>query len=93
MKNCGKYKENLNVTGKVIREKRIEKNMSLEELSGKLLLKGVNIPITSLYRIENNQRTVRDYEICALARVLEIEVLELLQPFLDIFDNKKTNLC
>lgn len=93
MKNCGKYKENLNVTGKVIREKRIEKNMSLEELSGKLLLEGVNIPITSLYRIENNQRTVRDYEICALARVLEIEVLELLQPFLDIFDNKKTNLC
>ncbi|MBR2290167.1 MAG: XRE family transcriptional regulator [Clostridia bacterium] len=84
MKNSGKYKENfLNVIGPVLRAKRLEKNISLETLSSKLLLLGINIPITCLHRIENNQRTVRDYEICALAIALEIDVKELLQDFMD----------
>ena len=82
MKNCGKYEDNLNVVGPILREKRREKNISLEALSSKLLLLGINIPVTSLHRIENNQRTVRDYELCALAKVLDISVLDLLNPFI-----------
>ena len=65
MKNCGRFDNNLNVIGPILREKRMEKKMSLETLSDKLLLLGINIPVTCLHRIENNQRTVRDYEICA----------------------------
>mgnify|MGYP000329071352 CR=1 FL=1 len=61
MKNCGKYQDNLNLIGPMLKEKRIKKGMSLETLSSKLLLLGINIPVTSLHRIENNQRTVRDY--------------------------------
>lgn len=80
MKNCGKYEDNLNVVGPILREKRKEKNISLEALSSKLLLLGINIPVTSLHRIENNQRTVRDYEISALAVVLDIDVNDLLGP-------------
>lgn len=80
MKNCGKYEDNLNVIGPILREKRKEKNISLESLSSKLLLLGINIPVTSLHRIENNQRTVRDYEISALAVVLGIDVTDLLGP-------------
>ena len=45
-----------------------------------VLLLGINIPVTSLHRIENNQRTVRDYEISALSVVLDIDVSELLGP-------------
>lgn len=82
MKNCGKYENNLNIVGKVLREKRLEKNMSFDKLSSKLLLLGVNIPISCLHRIENNQRTVRDYEICAIAQVLDIDIKELLGPFI-----------
>ena len=85
MKNCGKYNDNLNVIGPILRQKRIEKKMSFEALSAKLLLLGVNIPVTSLYRIENNQRTVRDYEICALSVVLNIDVTELLNPITEKF--------
>ena len=85
MKNCGKYENNLNVIGSILREKRKEKNMSLEALSSKLLLLGINIPVTSLHRIENNQRTVRDYEICALAVVLNIDVTDLLDPITQKF--------
>lgn len=85
MKNCGKYNDNLNVIGPILRQKRIERKLSLESLSSKLLLLGVNIPVTSLHRIENNQRTVRDYEICALSVVLNIDVSELLNPITEKF--------
>ena len=82
MKNSEKYKDNLNITGKILRAKRIEKNFSLDKLSSQLFLLGINIPITCLHRIENNQRTVRDYEICAIAQVLDIDVKDLLDPFI-----------
>lgn len=82
MKNSEKYKDNLNITGKILRAKRIEKNFSLDKLSNQLFLLGINIPITCLHRIENNQRTVRDYEICAIAQVLDIDVKDLLDPFI-----------
>lgn len=85
MKNCGKYKDNLNLIGPILRKKRNECHMSLEMLSSKLLLLDVNIPVTSLHRIENNQRTVRDYEICALAVALNIEVSELLDSITNMF--------
>lgn len=85
MKNCGKYEDNLNLIGPIIREKRKEKKMSLESLSAKLLLLGVNIPVTSLHRIENNQRTVRDYEICAISVALKINVTDLLDPITNKF--------
>ena len=85
MKNAGKYENNLNLVGPIINQKRIEKGYSLEKLSSKLLLLGINIPVTCLHRIENNQRTVRDYEICALSVALEVEVSELLKPIIEKF--------
>jgi len=78
MKNCAKYENNL--IGPIIKQYRIAKWFSLEQLSAKLLLIGINIPVTSLHRIENNQRTVRDYEICAFSIVLNVSVSELLDP-------------
>ena len=69
----------------VLKKKRLEKKFSLEALSNKLLLLGVNIPSSCLYRIEHNQRTVRDYEICAIAVVLNIDVSELLGPITEKF--------
>ena len=85
MNNCGKYNDNLNLIGPILREKRIEKKISFETLSSKLLLLGVNIPVTSLHRIENNQRTVRDYEICAISVVLDVDVNDLLDPITNTF--------
>ncbi len=85
MKNSGTYEGNLNVIGNILKEKRKEKKLSFEQLSNKLLLLGINIPITCLHRIENNQRTVRDYELCALSVALDIDVKELLNPFIEEF--------
>lgn len=77
MKNSGKYENNLNIVGKTLKEIRIKKGISFEKLSNGLLLLGINIPVTC-----NNQRTVRDYELCAIAKVLDINVLDLLNPFI-----------
>lgn len=87
MKNSNKYENNLNIIGPILREKRKEKNMSFEKLSDKLLLLGINIPVTCLHRIENNQRTVRDYELCALSIALDIDVKDLLNHFLNNLNN------
>lgn len=82
MKNSSKYENNLNIIGSILREKRKEKNLSFEQLSNKLQLLGVNIPVTCLHRIENNQRTVRDYELCALSIALDIDIKNLVNPFI-----------
>ena len=87
MKNSNKYENNLNIIGPILREKRKEKNISFEKLSDKLLLLGINIPVTCLHRIENNQRTVRDYELCALSIALDIDVKDLLNNFLNNLNN------
>ena len=89
MKNSNKYENNLNVIGPTLRQKRKELNMSFEKLSNKLLLLGVNIPVTCLHRIENNQRTVRDYELCALSIALNIDITELVNPFIDNLKNSE----
>lgn len=88
MKNSNKYENNLNIIGPILRQKRKELNISFEKLSNKLLLLGINIPVTCLYRIENNQRTVRDYELCALSIALNIDILDLLNPFLKNFNKE-----
>ena len=91
MKNSNKYENNLNVIGPTLRQKRKELNMSFEKLSNKLLLLGVNIPVTCLHRIENNQRTVRDYELCALSIALIIDIKELVNPFINNLKNSEKN--
>lgn len=91
MKNSNKYENNLNVIGPTLRQKRKELNMSFEKLSNKLLLLGVNIPVTCLHRIENNQRTVRDYELCALSIALNIDIKELVNPFISNLKNSEKN--
>ena len=86
MKNCGKYQDNLNLIGPMLKEKRIKKGMSLETLSSKLLLLGINIPVTSLHRIENNQRTVRDYERGGFIVALDLDIEELFNPVIKKLD-------
>ena len=89
MKNSGKYENNLNIVGPILREKRKEKNLSFEQLSNKLQLLSINIPVTCLHRIENNQRTVRDYELCAFSIALDIDIKELINPFINTLKNSE----
>lgn len=65
--------------GKVLKKYRIEKNLSYEKLSAKLELMGISIHKQSLYDIENNKRTVKDYELFGIAYVLGVDINELFE--------------
>ena len=65
--------------GLKLKEYRTKKNLSYEQLAAKLELMGISIHKQSLYDIENNKRTVKDYELFGIAYVLGIDVNDLLK--------------
>lgn len=77
MSFVNKFDGNLNVIGRLLKKYRVEKRLSYETLSAKLELMGISIHKQSLYDIEINKRAVKDYELFALARILEVDVNEL----------------
>lgn len=74
-----KFNGNMNVIGKLLKKYRIKKGLSYEQLSTKLELMGISIHKQSIYDIENNKRTVKDYELFGIAHVLGIDVNDLLE--------------
>ena len=70
MKNNRNNKYFLNISNKKIKKHRLEQKISLEKLSLKLMLMGIDISPQSLHHIEANKRTVTDFELCAIARCL-----------------------
>lgn len=78
-----KYENNLNVIVDNLKELRKSKNISLSALSNKLMLMGVDISKQSLYRIEQNKRSVRDYELSSIAISLGVKTDDLLKDFIN----------
>ena len=79
MSLIAKYNGNMNVIADLLKEYRTKKNLSYEQLVTKLKLMGISIHKQSLYDIENNKRTVKDYELFGIAYVLGIDVNDLLK--------------
>ena len=78
MSLIARFDGNMNVIGGLLKGYRMEKDLSYEKLSAKLELIGISIHKQSLYDIENNKRTVKDYELFGLAYVLGIDINDLL---------------
>ena len=79
MSLIAKFNGNMNVIGRLLKEQRLKEGLSYEQLANKLELMGISIHKQSLYDIENNKRTVKDYELFGIAYVLGIDVNDLLQ--------------
>ena len=78
------YKElegKLNVTGKNINRIRLEKNLSAQRISDKLIMIGIDIHRQAIYDIESGKRTVADYELAAIAEILEVTPNDLLSAY------------
>ena len=73
------YFNNKNVTGELIRKHRQLKHLSQEKLCVKLALLGITLYSSDIYSIENNLRTIRDFELIAICKILNIDFLELNQ--------------
>lgn len=66
-----------NVVGDKVKRYREEYNMSQKELAEKLEMEAVYICRGSISRIERHERTVTDYELEAMARVLKVKIDDL----------------
>lgn len=66
-----------NVVGDKVKKYRIERHMSQKELSEKLEMKAIYVCRGSISRIERHERTVTDYELKAMAEVLNVSIQDL----------------
>ncbi|MGA3326117.1 MAG: helix-turn-helix domain-containing protein [Terriglobia bacterium] len=69
-----------NIVGGRVAEARanFEPSLTQDALSGKLARLGIQLDRAAIAKIENNYRYVLDYELKALAEVLDVEVNWLL---------------
>lgn len=73
----------MNLIGGRLRELRIERKLSQQELSNRLEMLAIYICRGSISRIEDKQRTVTDIELYGLARVLNVRIEALFEKELD----------
>ena len=68
----------MNLIGENVKKQRQKLKMSQQLLSNKLELLGVYICRGSVSRIEDLSRTVTDIELYAIAKVLKVDISELI---------------
>lgn len=71
-----------NITGEIIKENREKQKISRIQLSNKLELLGIYLDRNEIRLIENNELMIKDFELIALAKILNID----LNKFKNIFD-------
>lgn len=72
-----KYEDKSNVIGNIIKKYRTDKKLSKAELSRQLQLHAVYIDRIQIYRMETGQMIIKDFELIALCKVLNIPFSEL----------------
>lgn len=83
MNNITKFNGKLNILGKKIKYYRENNGLSLSQLSNKLMLVGIDIPKSSLQRIEVGGRIIKDYELIGFAKVFKVTPDILLEDFME----------
>ncbi len=73
----GKPTDRCNICGKNVRRLREERKISQDQLAAKLQTEGLGVNQNSISRIETGKRVVADFELKALAAVLNVEINEL----------------
>lgn len=84
--NVKRYNNKLNVISNNVRKYRESKNLSLDKLSDKLQLMGIDIPKPSLQNIEKGKRIVKEYEFYALCKALNVSMEKMLEDFIEEID-------
>lgn len=72
-----KLNNKLNIISKNVKKYREEKGLSQPDLCRELALIGVTMYNSDVYEIEYGLRTVKDYEVYAIAKVLKITLEQL----------------
>ena len=77
MKNST-FNNNTNIVGINLKRYRELNNISQEQLCNKLALLGITLYKNDIYRIENNKRIVKDFELWGIAKTLNLKIEDLL---------------
>ena len=75
-----KYNNSYNIVSKRLKYLREKANISQEQLSNKLSLLGITLYQSDIFKIEHNERTVRNFELWGICSVLNISAEELFEP-------------
>lgn len=75
-----------NVISKNVIKYRTLRGLSQPDLCRELSLLGINMYNNDIYRIEHNKKSVKDFELYALAKVLKVSVNDLLEGIDDMFN-------
>lgn len=89
--NFNKYDDNFNIIGKNLIKLRKDKDISQEQLSNKLALLGITLYQSDIFKIEHNERTVRDFELWGISQVLKVSCDELFFNFTDTSELEYNN--
>ena len=71
------FNNKINISGNKLKKYRLQRNLSQEQLCSKLSLLGITLYKNDIYRIENNKRTVKDFELWGITQVLNIKCEDL----------------
>jgi len=75
-----------NILGKNIKKYRELRHLTQRELSNKIALLGVDIYNSDISQIENQKMLLKDFEIVALCKVLNISYEQLFENTNNLFD-------
>ena len=76
-----KFNNNPNIIGNLIKSAREKKKYTKVDLCRELELLGVEMSRNEIYRIENNQMIVKDFELVAFCIVLDLNFNDLKKFF------------
>ena len=75
-----KIENSYNIIGNKLKIARESANISQDKLSNQLSLLGITLYQSDIFKIEHNQRTVRDFELWGICSVLKIKAEDLFEP-------------
>lgn len=76
-----KFNDNRNLAGEIIKESREKKNFTKKDLCRELELNGIAMSRNEIYRIENNKMSIKDFELIAFCKILDINFDDLKKYF------------
>lgn len=81
-----KFNGQSNILGCNIKKYRELKNLSQRQLSDKIALLGIDIYASDISLIENNKLLIKDFEILAFCKALNISIDQLFENTQNIFN-------
>lgn len=76
-----------NVIAKNVAKYRKLSGLSQPDMCRELSLLGINMYNNDIYRIEHNKKSVKDFELYAIAKVLKVTVNDLLEGVEEKFND------